>query len=86
VKIGDSLASWVSVDDDPPVCISDLQHAIKLLRSTKFPATEVDDTISTRVTERIDPIRLSINRLVSLGAANKVEIAAADNYLSLRDH
>jgi hypothetical protein len=28
---------------------------------------------------------LSISRLVSSGAANKIEIAAADNYLSLRD-
>jgi hypothetical protein len=30
--------------------------------------------------------RVSISRLVSSGAANKIEIAAADNYLSLRDH
>jgi hypothetical protein len=29
---------------------------------------------------------VSISRLVSSGAANKIEIAAADNYLSLRDH
>jgi hypothetical protein len=29
---------------------------------------------------------LSISRLVSLGAANKIEVAAADNYLSVRDH
>jgi hypothetical protein len=28
---------------------------------------------------------LSISKLVSSGAANKIEIAAADNYLSLRD-
>jgi hypothetical protein len=31
-------------------------------------------------------LHLSIRRLVSSGAANKIEIAAADNYLSLRDH
>jgi hypothetical protein len=31
-------------------------------------------------------INVSISRLVSSGAANKIEIAAADNYLSLRDH
>jgi hypothetical protein len=29
---------------------------------------------------------LSISRLVSSGAANKIEIAAADNYLSSRDN
>jgi hypothetical protein len=29
---------------------------------------------------------LSISRLVSSGAANKIEIAAAESYLSLRDH
>jgi hypothetical protein len=29
---------------------------------------------------------VSISRLVSSGAANKIEIAAADNYLSSRDY
>jgi hypothetical protein len=29
---------------------------------------------------------MSISRLVSSGAANKIEIAAADSYLSLTDH
>jgi hypothetical protein len=29
---------------------------------------------------------LSISRLASSGAANKIEIAAADNYLSSRDY
>jgi hypothetical protein len=34
----------------------------------------------------LHPFRLSISRLVSSGAANKIEIAAAENYLSSRDY
>ena len=68
VKIGGSAASWVSVDDDPPIYISDLQHAIKSQRPTKFPATEMDDIIIKAPTAITDAIRIAPNELLNFGA------------------
>jgi hypothetical protein len=49
---------------------------MKVIKSIKGQHTLLDLT----------NLKVSRSRLVSTGAANKIEIAAADNYLSLRDH
>jgi hypothetical protein len=44
------------------------------------------DAVSDPLGIHKQTLAVSISRLVSSGAANKIEIAAADNYLSSRDY